>query len=63
MPVIFVHGKADGFVPCEMSEEAYLSNKKNRYLVLVDNADHGLSYLIDKKLVENEINKFLTKYF
>ncbi len=63
MPVIFVHGKADGFVPCEMSEEAYLSNKKNRYLVLVDNADHGLSYLIDKNLVESEINKFLTKYF
>lgn len=63
IPVIFVHGKADGFVPCEMSEEAYLSNKKNRYLVLVDNADHGLSYLIDKNLVESEINKFLIKYF
>lgn len=63
MPVIFFHGKCDGFVPCEMSEEAYSANSKGRRLVLVDGADHGLSYLINKELVENELKNFLLEIF
>lgn len=61
MPVLFIHGKADGFVPCKMSEEAFCANKQGRRLVLVEGADHGLSYLIDKELVEKELSDFLSK--
>ena len=63
MPVIFIHGSDDGFVPCEMSKEAYSVNTKNRKLVFVEGADHGLSYLIDKKTVENELERFISEIF
>ncbi len=63
MPIIFIHGKDDGFVPCEMSKEAYSANPKGRKLVLVESADHGLSYLINKELVENELKSFISKIF
>lgn len=61
MPILFIHGANDGFVPCEMSKAAYSANTEGRRLVLVENADHGLSYLIDKELVEKELQDFLTE--
>ncbi len=63
MPIIFFHGLEDGFVPCEMSKEAYYVNTKNRKLVLIDGADHGLSYLVDKKTVEKELEEFIKENF
>lgn len=59
IPIMLIHGKADGFVPCEMSKEAYKSANKKSKLLIVENADHGLSYLVDTKLVEDEIKNFL----
>lgn len=44
VPVIFFHGENDGFVPCEMSRLAYDACASRKMLVLVPNADHGLSY-------------------
>lgn len=63
IPIIFIHGKNDGFVPSSMSEEAYNINVTSRKLVLVENADHGLSYLTNKELVESELKGFLEKIF
>ncbi len=59
IPIMLIHGKDDGFVPCEMSKEAYKYANKKSKLLIVDKADHGLSYLVDTKLVENEIKNFL----
>ncbi len=58
IPVLLIHGKDDGFVPFEMSQQIYNANK-NIKLLLVDGADHGLSYLIDRKMVEGTIKEFL----
>lgn len=47
VPVIFFHGEADDYVPCEMSRinfEACVAPKK---LVTVPGAGHGLSYMVD----------------
>ena len=63
IPIIFVHGADDGFVPCEMSKIAYAANPSNRKLVIIDGADHGLSYLIDKTTVENELKQFISEIF
>lgn len=63
IPVIFIHGSDDGFVPSKMSEQAYSVNPANRKLVLVEGADHGLSYLIDKKTVEKELEQFISEIF
>ncbi len=62
IPVLMIHGKDDGFVPCEMSMQAYKSANKKSKLLIVDNADHGLSFLVNTKLVESEIKNFLKEY-
>lgn len=59
IPIMLIHGKEDGFVPCEMSVEAYNSAKSKKELLLVEGADHGLSFLIDSLLVKSTIKKFL----
>lgn len=58
IPVLFIHGKADGFVPCEMSERAFKAAPKNSRLLKVENANHGVSFLVDKTTVTNEISDF-----
>jgi len=46
VPVIFVHGEADDFVPCDMSRALYEVCKSKKRLVTVPGAGHGLAYLI-----------------
>lgn len=59
IPVLLIHGKDDGFVPYEMSEHVFEVANKNCDIVIVDKANHGLSYLVDKPLVEKKIKQFL----
>lgn len=61
IPVMLIHGANDGFVPCEMSQKAYESTGEKGRLVLIEGADHGMSYLTDKTKVETEIKDFLKK--
>ncbi len=60
IPVLLIHGADDSFVPSEMSERIHkLSN--NTELLTIKGADHGLSYLVDRKTVESKIKEFLIK--
>ncbi len=62
LPVIFYHGDADGFVPCEMSRinyEACASQKKK--LVVIPGADHGLCYMVEPELYERELAEFFSE--
>ena len=59
IPVLFIHGRDDGFVPCEMSERGYAACRSRKQLVIVDGADHGLSYLTDKEKVTRELFGFI----
>ena len=47
LPVLLIHGTADSFVPSRMSEEAFKGCSGTKKLLLVKNAEHGLSYLTD----------------
>ena len=47
VPVIFFHGEADDFVPCEMSRINYDACPSRKMLVTVPGAGHGLAYPID----------------
>lgn len=47
IPVIFFHGEADDFVPCEMSRRLYEACESEKRLVTVPGAGHGLSYILD----------------
>ncbi len=59
LPIIFFHGDADDFVPCEMSRENYeacVSPKKQ--LVIVNGAAHGTAFPTDKEGYLREAGAF-----
>lgn len=62
VPVLLVHGVDDGFVPCEMTRQAYAACKEPKELLLVDGADHGVSFLVNKERYVEVITAFLEKY-
>ena len=47
VPVIFFHGEADDFVPCQMSVENFNACPAPKKLVTTPGAGHGLCYLVD----------------
>ena len=49
VPVLFIHGEADNFVPCDMSRENYVHCAAPKALITVPGADHGFSYLVDRE--------------
>lgn len=49
VPVIFIHGENDDFVPCEMSRENFDACPTAKRLVTVPEAGHGMAYLVDGK--------------
>ncbi|MDO4745195.1 MAG: alpha/beta hydrolase [Bacillota bacterium] len=58
IPVLFVHGTDDPFVPVEMTYENYLACKAPKRLVIVPGAVHGLSFYVEKERCAEEIRRF-----
>ncbi len=48
VPVLFIHGTDDSFVPVEMTYENYKACRSPKKLFVVPGADHGMSYLVDR---------------
>ena len=49
IPMIFVHGDHDDFVPCEMSEQLYKSCASEiKDLHIVKDAGHGLAFPVER---------------
>ena len=59
LPVFLIHGEDDGFVPCEMTKEAFAVCRQPKMILLVDGADHGHSYIVDQKLYQRKVKEFL----
>ncbi len=62
IPIFFIHGKCDGFVPCNMTEISFNAAKGDKYICLVDGADHGISFLVDTDNIKKRITSFIGKY-
>lgn len=62
LPVLLVHGVEDGFVPCEMTKQGYDACNGEKELLLVEKADHGVSFLVDKPCYTKIVLAFLEKY-
>ena len=62
IPVFFIHGRNDGFVPCEMSELSHKAARGEKHIVIVDNADHGISFLVDGENVKQQISNFVKQH-
>ena len=60
VPILLIHGESDNFVPCAMSEEIYLANPQLVQRHTFPGADHGISYLVDKKRYTKIVKEFLS---
>ena len=63
IPILLIHGEADGLVPCEMSREIARANPEMTVLHTFPGADHGLSYLADKERYTRIVTEFCEKIF
>ena len=61
VPVIFIHGEKDDFVPCSMSGENYEVCPTAKRLVTVPEAGHGMAYLVDGKGYLHALADFFTE--
>lgn len=62
VPILFIHGKKDVFVPTEMTEELYENTKTEKELLLVDGASHGESFVKDETLYKKTLDEFLERF-
>lgn len=62
IPILFIHGGKDTFVPTWMSRENYKVCASPKELLIVENAAHGESYFMENERCENAITKFISKY-
>ena len=63
VPLIFIHGERDDFVPCEMSEKMYEACASNhKKLVKIEGAGHGLAFPCDKEKYLEALKSFEIEY-
>lgn len=62
IPVLFIHGSDDSFVPVEMTYENYKACAAEKRLLIVPGAEHGMSYIVDKDAYENAVISFFKDF-
>lgn len=61
VPVFFVHGEADDYVPCEMSRRNYEACASRKRLMTVPGAAHGLSYPVAQEQYLQAVGEFFSQ--
>ena len=59
LPVLFVHGEKDGFVPVRFTVENYAACSAKKKLITVPEAGHGLSYVYATETCQAALREFL----
>ena len=62
VPVLFIHGEDDGFVPVSMTYENYEACASEKELLVVPGAHHGTSYAVDTPKYQETILEFFDKH-
>lgn len=62
IPILFIHGDKDDFVPVWMSEKNYEACKSDKELLIVEGADHAESYYVNPAAYEAAVSRFIDKY-
>ncbi|WP_150272186.1 alpha/beta hydrolase [Paenibacillus tepidiphilus] len=62
VPILFIHGDADTFVPYAMMEELYEACSSPKDKLTVQGAGHGLAYQTDKTAYTGKVSEFLARY-
>lgn len=58
IPVLFIHGTDDDFVPVEMTYENYKNCTAPKHLLIVPGAGHAMSYYMEPSNYENAVKEF-----
>lgn len=61
-PILFIHGEADSFVPCDMSRELYAACISQKRLLTVEGAEHAVSAVVDAKAYREAVFGWLHLY-
>lgn len=62
LPVLYIHGEEDDFVPTTMVYELYEHSGGDKYLFTVPHAAHGTAFVIDPDGYKQAVRDFLAKY-
>lgn len=62
LPVLFVHGERDNFVPVRFTVENYAACASEKKLITVPEAGHGLSYILSTELCQQAVRDLLWRY-
>lgn len=59
LPIFLVHGKADDFVPCYMTEQSFAACAGDKRLLIVEGAGHATAFLKERKAYTEQIMALL----
>lgn len=62
LPIFFIHGAIDDFVPTYMVFDLYKVANCEKELMIVNNAGHTVSEIVERKIYWRRISLFLDKY-
>ena len=62
LPMLFIHGDKDDYVPTWMVYDLYEAKPEPKELWIVPNADHATSYKLNKKEYTEKVKQFTDKY-
>ena len=58
VPILFIHGSGDTFVPCKMCDKIYENCTSKKKKLIIEGAAHAESYYKDPASYENALNEF-----
>jgi fermentation-respiration switch protein FrsA (DUF1100 family) len=62
LPILFIHGDEDKFVPYDMVHQLYEAAGNEKELLCVPNAQHGNAYFADKEGYGSTLTSFVGRY-
>jgi fermentation-respiration switch protein FrsA (DUF1100 family) len=62
VPVLFIHGAQDSFVPLEMTYRNYNACQSPKRLFVIPGANHCMGYYIDPMGYEKQMREFWQEY-
>ena len=63
LPVLFIHGKEDHFVPCSMSEKMYEACSSPKELHLIEGCGHAAAYMMATEEYTAAVNRLMNGEF
>ncbi len=63
VPILFIHGSADTFVPCSMCDDIYDHGRTAKRKLIVEGAAHAESYYKEMETYEQALDEFAQEIF